>query len=79
MSWTVLTLFWALEHFSAYTLSEPLNDDGSFVADVFFNTLGSEYISIALQAARGADPNAKLFINDFNIEGTGETFALNVY
>lgn len=50
---------------------EPFNDDGTLQADVFLDTLGPDYISIALQAARNADPNAKLFINDFNIEGTG--------
>lgn len=50
---------------------EPLNDDGTFRSDVFFNTLGSSYIGIALRAARAADPNAKLYINDFNIEGPG--------
>ncbi|KAF7797216.1 hypothetical protein EIP86_008408 [Pleurotus ostreatoroseus] len=52
-------------------LREPLNDDGSFRSDVFFNTLGTSYIATALRAARAADPNAKLYINDFNIEGPG--------
>lgn len=50
---------------------EPLNDDGTFRSDVFFNTLGTSYIATALRAARAADPNAKLYINDFNIEGPG--------
>ena len=57
--------------FMLITISEPLNDDGSFRSDVFFNTLGSGYIATALRAARAADPNAKLYINDFNIEGLG--------
>ena len=48
-----------------------MNDDGSFRSDVFFNTLGTSYIATALRAARAADPNAKLYINDFNIEGPG--------
>ena len=51
--------------------AEPLNDDGSFREDVFYNTLGESYITIALQAAREADPNAKLYINEYNIEYTG--------
>ncbi|KAI0360882.1 endo-beta-1,4-glucanase [Trametes cingulata] len=52
-------------------VNEPLNDDGSFRSDVFFNTLGSSYIATALRTAKQADPNAKVYINDFNIEGTG--------
>lgn len=56
---------------SSFNCSEPFNDDGTFRSDVFFNTLGTNYIPIALEAARAADPHAKLYINDFNIEGPG--------
>jgi len=52
-------------------VNEPLNSDGTFVSDVFSTALGSEYISVALTAARAADPNAKLYINDYNLEYTG--------
>ncbi|PFH48756.1 glycoside hydrolase family 10 protein [Amanita thiersii Skay4041] len=52
-------------------INEPFNDDGSFRQSVFFNTMGTSYISVALRAARAADSRAKLYINDFNIEGTG--------
>ncbi|KAI0076023.1 endo-beta-1,4-glucanase [Panus rudis PR-1116 ss-1] len=48
-----------------------MNDDGTFANDVFFSTTGTDYIATAFRAARAADPNAKLYANDFNIEGTG--------
>ncbi|TFK49659.1 beta-1,4-endoxylanase, partial [Heliocybe sulcata] len=50
---------------------EPFNDDGTFRSFVFYNTLGQSYINTALTAARSADPNAKLYINDYNIENSG--------
>ncbi|CCM00687.1 uncharacterized protein FIBRA_02726 [Fibroporia radiculosa] len=53
-------------------INEPLNDNGTMREDVFYNTLGTSYIEIALTAARAADPNAKLYINDYNIEYVGE-------
>ena len=38
-------------------------------ADPFFNAMGIGYIADALKTAHAADPNAKLYLNDYNIEG----------
>jgi endo-1,4-beta-xylanase len=50
-------------------VNEAFNDDGTRRASVFQSKLGDGYIATALTAARAADPNAKLCLNDYNIEG----------
>ena len=52
-------------------VNEPFNDDSTATprADVFFNAMGIGYIADALKTAHAADPSAKLYINDYNIEG----------
>ncbi|KAG8885678.1 hypothetical protein FRB97_000121 [Tulasnella sp. 331] len=52
-------------------INEPFNDDGTWRADVWYNTIGPAFIPIALTAARAADPTVKLYINDYNIETVG--------
>ena len=54
-------------------VNEPFNEDGSFRSDAFTAAFGSgpAYIADALKTAHAADPAAKLYLNDFNIEGTG--------
>ncbi|WP_235215601.1 endo-1,4-beta-xylanase [Phaeacidiphilus oryzae] len=52
-------------------VNEPFNDDGSYRSDVFYQAMGTGYIADALRTAHAADPSAKLYLNDYNIEGTG--------
>lgn len=50
-------------------VNEPFNENGTFRSSPFFVAMGSSYIADALRAARAADPAAKLYINDYNVEG----------
>ena len=55
-------------------INEPFNDDGTYRQSVWTGTganASAGYIETALKTARAADPNALLFINDFNVETTG--------
>ncbi|KAI0067273.1 beta-1,4-endoxylanase [Artomyces pyxidatus] len=52
-------------------INEPFNDDGTWRSDVFYNTLNTTFVPTALNAAKGADPTTKLYINDYNIEYAG--------
>jgi endo-1,4-beta-xylanase len=50
-------------------VNEPFDPDGSYRDSIWLRRLGPGYIADALRWARAADPDAKLFINDFGIEG----------
>jgi endo-1,4-beta-xylanase len=52
-------------------VNEPFNDDGSLRSSMWKDALGPDYIAQALTWARQADPAAKLFLNDYGIEGVG--------
>jgi endo-1,4-beta-xylanase len=52
-------------------VNEPFNEDGSLRTDAFTRAMGSGYIADALRTAHAADPAARLYLNDYNIEGTG--------
>jgi endo-1,4-beta-xylanase len=50
-------------------VNEVFNEDGTMRPSVFQNTLGDGWVADAFRAADAADPDAKLCINDYNVEG----------
>jgi endo-1,4-beta-xylanase len=50
-------------------LNEAFNDDGTLRDTLWLRNLGPGYIADVFRWAHQADPGAKLFYNDYNIEG----------
>ena len=52
-------------------VNEAVTDDGKLRDSVWLRTIGPEYIALAFRFAREADPDAKLYYNDYGAEGAG--------
>src|SRR5271168_5363466 len=52
-------------------VNEPFTDDGEWRKSIWYEAMGPTYVAIALKAARAADPDAKLYVNDYNVEFAG--------
>lgn len=52
-------------------VNEPIDDDGSYVRNIWYTALGPDYIADAFRWAHEADPEALLFLNDYGIEYGG--------
>ncbi|KAF8849392.1 hypothetical protein BDZ45DRAFT_604436 [Acephala macrosclerotiorum] len=83
-TWTNATLIAALKNHIANevthykgqcyawdVVNEAFNDDGTYRVDVFYTTIGPEYIPIAFETAALYDSSVKLYYNDYNIEYAG--------
>ncbi len=52
-------------------VNEAVDDNGTLRDNIWLQSIGPEYIEMAFQWAREADPQAKLFYNDYGGEGLG--------
>jgi endo-1,4-beta-xylanase len=52
-------------------VNEALGNDGAWRNTFWYKTIGPEYVDLAFRWAREADPQARLFYNDYGGEGLG--------
>ena len=52
-------------------VNEPFADNGAWRSSIWLQAMGQDYVETALRAARAADPQAKLYINEYGAESVG--------
>ncbi|MFW5972353.1 MAG: endo-1,4-beta-xylanase [Bacteroidota bacterium] len=52
-------------------VNEAFNEDGTLRSTIWLTRIGPEYIEMAFDFANQADPDARLFINEYSAEGRG--------
>ncbi|MCP9199099.1 endo-1,4-beta-xylanase [Gramella sp. GC03-9] len=53
-------------------VNEAIEDDGSYRESKFYQILGKDFIKLAFQFAHEADPQAKLYYNDYSMSKPGK-------
>ena len=52
-------------------IDEAVDDSGVWRDSIFLKTFGTDYFALSFKAAKAADPNTKLYYNDYNLEYNG--------